>query len=121
MLGATQLLQRLSHLVQKIGSLVVLSLRWCKWMALFFTKLPKHQERALFVSLIWLTLSRALENLGSFSVINVSVGTANEWSAEKTVAALESVGSPVATVIRHKAGARGEGEVVQKPTEEVVP
>lgn len=60
-------------------------------------------------------------SFNSVRVINVGVGTANEWSAEKTVAALESVGSPVATVLRHKPGAKGEGEITQMPTEDVVP
>lgn len=51
----------------------------------------------------------------------MTVGFTQEWKAEKTVAALASVGSPTATVIRHegKGGADGQTSTIQ--VEEVVP
>lgn len=52
-----------------------------------------------------------------------SVGFTQEWKAEKTVAALASVGSPTATVIRHdsarKRGSDGQTATIQ--AEDVVP
>jgi len=51
-------------------------------------------------------------------VINVGVSTANEWSAEKTVAALGDVGSPNAVVVRNSGG---EGRTDTIKTDKVVP
>lgn len=60
--------------------------------------------------------------IGALVVLNVSVGFIQEWKAEKTVAALASVGSPTATVVRHDAGAKGqEGKSQNIPSDEVVP
>jgi len=52
--------------------------------------------------------------IAALVVINVGVGTINEYKAEKTVAALEAIGSPTATVLRDR-----QTKVVQ--TDEVVP
>lgn len=41
--------------------------------------------------------------IAALVIINVGVGTYTEWEAEKTVASLESVGAPQATVMRHNA------------------
>ncbi|EJD55236.1 potassium/sodium eff [Auricularia subglabra TFB-10046 SS5] len=62
--------------------------------------------------------------IGLLVFINVSVGYSQEWKAEKTLAALESVGSPQATVVRHdpadRRKTRGEPHILVIPTEEVV-
>lgn len=39
--------------------------------------------------------------IAALVILNVTVGTYTEWEAEKTVASLESVGAPQATVVRH--------------------
>lgn len=56
-------------------------------------------------------------------VLNVSVGFFQEWKAEKTVAALASVGSPTATVIRHGPDQKGgsDGQTITIEVEDVVP
>lgn len=60
--------------------------------------------------------------IGALVVLNVVVGFVQEWKAEKTVAALASVGSPTATVVRHDAGSKGqEGKSQNIPSDEVVP
>ncbi|KAF9022152.1 potassium/sodium eff [Hymenopellis radicata] len=59
--------------------------------------------------------------IGALVFLNVSVGYSQEWKAAKTLAALESVGSPVATVIRHNPRSRkAEGNILTLPTEQVV-
>lgn len=59
----------------------------------------------------------------TLSVFGPTVGFTQEWKAEKTVAALASVGSPTATVIRHEGGgAKGaDGQTSTIQVEEVVP
>ncbi|CDZ97841.1 calcium-transporting atpase 3 [Phaffia rhodozyma] len=57
--------------------------------------------------------------IAALVILNVSVGFSQEWKAEKTVAALSSVGSPVAEVIRNKNGRDGIASIIQ--VEEVVP
>lgn len=47
-------------------------------------------------------------------ILNVTVGFTQEWKAEKTVAALASVGSPVAVVVR-------DGKTQTLQVEDVVP
>ncbi|TIA86769.1 hypothetical protein E3P99_03578 [Wallemia hederae] len=60
--------------------------------------------------------------IAALVILNVTVGFTQEWRAEKTVAALESVGSPVAVVVRHDAANKGhEGKIVEVQTDEVVP
>ncbi|KAL1407292.1 hypothetical protein Q8F55_006713 [Vanrija albida] len=39
--------------------------------------------------------------IAALIILNITVGTITEWEAEKTVASLESVGAPIATVVRH--------------------
>ncbi|KAG8806458.1 hypothetical protein FRC17_004979, partial [Serendipita sp. 399] len=65
--------------------------------------------------------------IGALIVLNVSVGFTQEWKAEKVLAALESVGSPVATVLRHddaaatkKKGKAVEGKAKVLPSQDVV-
>ncbi|TXT13135.1 hypothetical protein VHUM_01536 [Vanrija humicola] len=41
--------------------------------------------------------------IAALIILNITVGTLTEWEAEKTVASLESVGAPIATVVRHNA------------------
>ncbi|WWC97573.1 potassium/sodium efflux P-type ATPase, fungal-type [Kwoniella sp. B9012] len=57
--------------------------------------------------------------IGALVVLNVTVGTITEWQAEKTVASLESVGAPQATVIRSSDGRESTTKVIA--VEEVVP
>ena len=58
--------------------------------------------------------------IAALVVINVGVGTINEYQAEKTVAALEAIGAPTAVVMRRKsAGAPGEIQTIK--TDLVVP
>ncbi|EOR00553.1 hypothetical protein E3P92_04153 [Wallemia ichthyophaga] len=60
--------------------------------------------------------------IAALVILNVTVGFTQEWKAEKTVAALESVGSPVAVVVRHDASNKGrEGKIIDVQTDEVVP
>ncbi|ODN86846.1 potassium/sodium efflux P-type ATPase, fungal-type [Cryptococcus wingfieldii CBS 7118] len=58
--------------------------------------------------------------IAALVLLNVSVGAYTEWQAEKTVASLESVGAPQATVVRTREGS-GEGDTKTIPVEEVVP
>ncbi|TYJ53053.1 potassium/sodium efflux P-type ATPase, fungal-type [Cryptococcus floricola] len=58
--------------------------------------------------------------IAALVLLNVSVGAYTEWQAEKTVANLESVGAPQATVVRTREGSR-EGDTKTIPVEEVVP
>ncbi|PVG04086.1 hypothetical protein CPB86DRAFT_792829 [Serendipita vermifera] len=65
--------------------------------------------------------------IGALVILNVSVGFTQEWKAEKVLAALASVGSPLATVIRHdpkqnphKSRGVREGKALTIPTEQVV-
>jgi len=51
--------------------------------------------------------------------LNVITGTMSEWKAAKTVAALESVVSPIATVVRHQGCRQAKTETI--PVEDVVP
>lgn len=61
--------------------------------------------------------------IGALVALNVGVGYSQEWKAEKVLAGLASVGSPLATVVRYdlkqKAKNR-EGKAFTIPTEEVV-
>nr|XP_019014014.1 potassium/sodium efflux P-type ATPase, fungal-type [Kwoniella pini CBS 10737]OCF52795.1 potassium/sodium efflux P-type ATPase, fungal-type [Kwoniella pini CBS 10737] len=57
--------------------------------------------------------------IAALVILNVSVGTYTEWQAEKTVASLESVGAPQATVIRTTNGKDSSTNVIA--VEEVVP
>ncbi|WVO20606.1 potassium/sodium efflux P-type ATPase, fungal-type [Cryptococcus decagattii] len=58
--------------------------------------------------------------IAALVILNVSVGAFTEWQAEKTVASLESVGAPQATVVRTRNGSRDAvGKTI--PVEEVVP
>ncbi|WWC90206.1 potassium/sodium efflux P-type ATPase, fungal-type [Kwoniella dendrophila CBS 6074] len=57
--------------------------------------------------------------IGALVILNVTVGTYTEWQAEKTVASLESVGAPQATVIRSAGGGDSSTKVIA--VEEVVP
>lgn len=61
--------------------------------------------------------------VGVLVILNTSVGFSQEWKAEKVLAGLASVGSPVATVLRHESGkgpkAR-EGRARVIPSEQVV-
>ncbi|KAL1407966.1 hypothetical protein Q8F55_004763 [Vanrija albida] len=41
--------------------------------------------------------------IAALILLNISVGTWTEWEAEKIVASLESVGAPIANVVRHNA------------------
>ncbi|TIB89490.1 potassium/sodium eff [Wallemia mellicola] len=60
--------------------------------------------------------------IAALVILNVTVGFTQEWKAEKTVAALESVGSPVAVVVRHDPSNKGrEGKILEVQTDEVVP
>ncbi|TIA99512.1 hypothetical protein E3P96_02904 [Wallemia ichthyophaga] len=60
--------------------------------------------------------------IAALVILNVTVGFTQEWKAEKTVAALESVGSPTAVVVRHDASNKGhEGKIIDVQTDEVVP
>jgi Na+-exporting ATPase len=58
--------------------------------------------------------------IAALVVINVGVGTINEYQAEKTVAALEAIGAPTANVLRRKA-AGSPGEIQTIKTDMVVP
>jgi Na+-exporting ATPase len=58
--------------------------------------------------------------IAALVVINVGVGTINEYQAEKTVAALEAIGAPTANVLRRKA-AGSPGEIQTIKTDLVVP
>ncbi|PVG04087.1 putative Na+-transporting ATPase ENA-1 [Serendipita vermifera] len=61
--------------------------------------------------------------IGALVVLNVSVGFTQEWKAEKVLAGLASVGSPLATVVRHESKQKSrirEGKSLTIPTEEVV-
>ncbi|KAJ9124555.1 hypothetical protein QFC24_003347 [Naganishia onofrii] len=58
--------------------------------------------------------------IAALIVINVGVGTINEYNAEKTVAALEAIGAPTANVIRKTSeGSAGNIETIK--TDMVVP
>ncbi|KAJ9123082.1 hypothetical protein QFC22_001272 [Naganishia vaughanmartiniae] len=58
--------------------------------------------------------------IAALIVINVGVGTINEYNAEKTVAALEAIGAPTAVVIRKEnEGAAGNIQTIK--TDLVVP
>ncbi|WRT63192.1 potassium/sodium efflux P-type ATPase, fungal-type [Kwoniella shivajii] len=57
--------------------------------------------------------------IGALVILNVSVGSYTEWQAEKTVASLESVGAPQATVIRSSDGRESSTKVIA--VEDVVP
>lgn len=58
--------------------------------------------------------------IAALVVVNVGVGTVNEHQAEKTVAALEAIGSPTAVVVR--CGQKGTaGEISTVKTDQVVP
>lgn len=58
--------------------------------------------------------------IGALVVVNVGVGTINEYQAEKTVAALEAIGAPTAVVLRRKdAGSPGGIQTIK--TDLVVP
>lgn len=59
--------------------------------------------------------------IAALVVLNVGVGTINEYKAEKTVAALEAVGSPTATVIRRGGSSKSDGETKTIKTDDVVP
>ncbi|KAH8919182.1 potassium/sodium eff [Atractiella rhizophila] len=60
--------------------------------------------------------------IAALVILNVVTGTTQEWKAEKTVARLESVGSPIATVVRHDPSSRRkEGHASQVGIETVVP
>jgi magnesium-transporting ATPase (P-type) len=52
--------------------------------------------------------------IAALVVLNVVVGFSQEWKAEKTVAALASVGAPTAVVLRH-------GKEISVDVEDVVP
>ncbi|ORY35588.1 putative calcium-transporting ATPase 3 [Naematelia encephala] len=58
--------------------------------------------------------------IAALVLLNVSVGSYTEWQAEKTVASLESVGAPQATVLRTAEGSR-ESVIKTIAVEEVVP
>ncbi|WWD22658.1 potassium/sodium efflux P-type ATPase, fungal-type [Kwoniella shandongensis] len=58
--------------------------------------------------------------IAALVALNVSVGAYTEWQAEKTVANLESVGAPQATVVRTAEGSR-EATTKIIPVEDVVP
>ncbi|KAG9056424.1 hypothetical protein FS842_010758 [Serendipita sp. 407] len=64
--------------------------------------------------------------IAALIILNVSVGFTQEWKAEKVLAALESVGSPVATVIRYDGNAAKkkektvEGKAKNIPSQDVV-
>ena len=58
--------------------------------------------------------------IAALVVVNVGVGTVNEFQAEKTVAALEAIGSPTATVVRRKNGS-SQPEISTIKTDLVVP
>jgi len=58
--------------------------------------------------------------IAALVVINVGVGTINEYKAEKTVAALEAIGAPTAVVLRRKS-ADSAGEIQTIKTDLVVP
>ncbi|WVQ72212.1 potassium/sodium efflux P-type ATPase, fungal-type [Cryptococcus sp. DSM 104548] len=58
--------------------------------------------------------------IAALVLLNVSVGAYTEWQAEKTVANLESVGAPQATVVRTRNCSR-EADTKTIPVEEVVP
>lgn len=58
--------------------------------------------------------------IAALIVINVGVGTVNEYQAEKTVAALEAIGAPTANVIRRDSEG-GAGNIATIKTDEVVP
>lgn len=63
----------------------------------------------------------AAGTIGLLIVLNVSVGYTQEWKAEKVLAALSTVGSPVATVVRHDALSKSrEGKSLTIPSQEVV-
>ncbi|WVR03068.1 potassium/sodium efflux P-type ATPase, fungal-type [Kwoniella sp. DSM 27419] len=57
--------------------------------------------------------------IAALVILNVTVGAITEWQAEKTVASLESVGAPQATVIRSSNGQDHSTKVIA--VEEVVP
>lgn len=58
--------------------------------------------------------------IAALVVVNVAVGTINEYNAEKTVAALEAIGSPTAIVIR-RSSANSPGELKTIKSEMVMP
>lgn len=58
--------------------------------------------------------------IAALVVVNVGVGTVNEYQAEKTVAALEAIGSPTATVVR-RSSANSSPEISTIKTDLVVP
>ncbi|WVF66526.1 potassium/sodium efflux P-type ATPase, fungal-type [Kwoniella sp. CBS 6097] len=57
--------------------------------------------------------------IAALVILNVTVGAITEWQAEKTVASLESVGAPQATVVRHNGGSEQTTRIIA--VEEVVP
>ncbi|KAJ9104970.1 hypothetical protein QFC19_003767 [Naganishia cerealis] len=58
--------------------------------------------------------------IAALIVINVGVGTVNEYQAEKTVAALEAIGAPTAVVIRRDSE-NSSGNIATIKTDQVVP
>lgn len=58
--------------------------------------------------------------IAALIVINVGVGTINEFQAERTVAALEAIGAPTAVVIRRDAEGSA-GNIATIKTDQVVP
>ena len=61
--------------------------------------------------------------MSSFPVFRADQSSAEEWKAANTLAALASVGSPVATVLRHdlsKKGKNREGQISTIPNEDIV-
>ncbi|ORX35135.1 putative calcium-transporting ATPase 3 [Kockovaella imperatae] len=59
--------------------------------------------------------------IAALVILNVSVGTYTEWQAEKTVASLESVGAPQATIVRHSNNSSSDVTTKIVPVDEVVP
>ncbi|TXT04305.1 hypothetical protein VHUM_04192 [Vanrija humicola] len=57
--------------------------------------------------------------IAALILLNISVGTWTEWEAEKIVASLESVGAPIANVLRHNAAGTVSTRTIA--VDEVVP
>lgn len=88
--------------------------RWSRYCACAFF-LPVLLSSAPLVSGSgWLNSTTASCPQLALVVLNVTVGFTQEWKAEKTVAALASVGSPTAVVVR-------DGNTKTLAVEEVVP
>ncbi|TRM64769.1 potassium/sodium eff [Schizophyllum amplum] len=59
--------------------------------------------------------------IAALVMMNVLVGFTQEWKAVKSISALESVGSPLATVIRHEGGgSKVQGRAIRLSTTDVV-